>query len=147
MSLSSLEIDLWHSLCNGRLSRSNVSTISCWKTRSGAHRDRLSFLLLSVFTLLDYCYMLASLRRSRSTLLYQATPLLAPFSFAPSSSVRFLRTPRHTRSTAARARTSTGDGAGPPGSSFVQSKEDSGLKRIRGLNPREVSQPFSPSFP
>lgn len=119
-------------------------------TRSGAHRTRCdsSPFLRYHSRFFNDCYMLASLRRSRSTLLYQATPLLSPSSFAPSSSVRFLRTPRHTRSAAARARTLNGDGDGVSGSSFGQPREEegSGLKRIRGLNPREVSQlsvPFS----
>ncbi|GAA5902743.1 Mcx1p [Sporobolomyces salmoneus] len=85
--------------------------------------------------------MLSSIRRPRSTLsTSHINSFVVPFTQSNLINSRFLRTPRGTRSAAARAKAQTGDGGGstasPSGSIEVEGED--GLKRTRTSNPREL---------
>ncbi|GAA5961658.1 hypothetical protein JCM3765_000465 [Sporobolomyces pararoseus] len=81
--------------------------------------------------------MLATFRRPRTiSLVPQTNNLIARFGPTPINS-RFIRTPRHSRSAAARAKAQTGDGGGGGTTTGIAGTAD-GLKRTRTSNPREL---------
>ncbi|GAA6023815.1 hypothetical protein JCM11491_000556 [Sporobolomyces phaffii] len=86
--------------------------------------------------------MLARIHRTGTppSLHVASRPLVARFGPTLALNSRFLRTPRHARSAAARARTQSGDGGSPPhnAASSVGTEGDDGLRRTRTSNPREL---------